>query len=460
MKLYYNATILTVNKRRDIWQPGALLTCGNRIADIGESEILRQRFPEAQQIDCKGNILLPGLINTHIHLAQCLGRGIADDLDVLTWLTKRVWPMQCNLTPELFLTGAKLNIAEMLLGGTTTFVDPMVLGRYGIEGYVNAVLESGMRGMLARVVMEPLPGSLLPKEMTETKEDSFREAISAFENWNNVGDGRVGIWIAPRWTAMFNERLMEDVRKVMDQYGFMSTLHYAETDEDVTTIKKETGMTPGEFLRAKGLSRKEMMLVHCVKLPGSDDKLLAEDGVSLAYCTIGNMKLAMGNCRAYELKKAGVNVTIGTDATACDNNSDMLLAMRMTSIVQKNLADDPTVMSAEEILEMATINSARALDLEEEIGSLEVGKKADFILIDTYKPRLRPAPNPVSAVVFAASSEDVAMTVVDGKILVKDSKLLTFDVPDLIDEADAVMQDMRARLNIGRSDLTSWHYCD
>lgn len=456
MLLYHNAVILTVDEKRRILMDGAMLINGSRIEDIGSSKAILEKYPDAERIDCEQNIMAPGLINTHMHLAQCLLRGLSDDMPLIPWLTERIWPFQGSYTDKTYLASARLGMADMLLNGTTTFVESMVASHYGMEGLVEAVDRSGMRGILSKIVMEPLPGMLLPQSMTETWEQSFGNALDAYRRWDHTADDRIRIWLGPRWTGMYNERLMDEVGRYMQEYGFYTTLHFAESSEDVETIKEATGLMPAQFLRKKGLSRKEMMLIHCTWLPACDDELLAEDGVSVAYCPISNMKLALGTCRAYDLQQAGVNMTIGTDAPAVDNNSDMFLAMRFGSYLQRFLKSKPDILRAEEMVEMATINAAKAIGMEASIGSLEIGKKADFILVDAHAPRLYPVPNPVSAFVYAATGENVKTVVVDGKTLVRERKLLSMDLPRVLEDAHRVQKEICVKLNLPQSALSEW----
>lgn len=454
--LYTHADIITVDEKRSVIRDGALLVDDTVIAAVGKTDELLKLYPDAEVCDCAGCIMMPGLVNAHIHLAQNILKCLADDMELFPWLTDRIWPIQGAYTPERFLASARLSMAEMLLGGTTTFVESMTVKHYGIESLAEAVGESGMRGMLAKVVMEPLPGQALPPSMTEEKEESFAIALAAKKRYDGAFGDRVRIWLGPRWTGMFNDSLMRDVVRYMDEYGFYTTIHYAEEEPDVKAIFEATGMTPAAYLRSRGAARKETLLIHCTALPEGDEELLAEDGVSVAYCPAANMKGAIGVCRAYDMAKAGVNVALGTDAQACDNNADMLLSMRFGSLIQKYMKMDPTAVPAEQIIEMATINGAKAIGMADQIGSLEAGKKADFILIDTKRARMRPMPNPVAAAAYTATGDCVKTVVIDGKVVVRDRKLLTMDEGELILEAEEVRKEMCREAGIDADTLTTW----
>ncbi len=450
---------------------------------------------------------MPGLINTHTHLAQCILRGMADDMPLLPWLTQRIWPVQGGYTPEQYLASARVGMAEMLLRGTTTFVESMTAGHYGMEGLVDAVEHSGMHGMLSRIVMQPREGMLLPPSMTEGIDAGFAAALEAKKRYDHSADGRIQIWLGPRWTAMFSQELMARVARYMDEYGFRTTLHYAEEksdvaairaatgltpaqflhssgaarpemllvhctalpqgdeallaeESDVAAIRAATGLTPAQFLHSSGAARPEMLLVHCTALPQGDEALLAEDGVSVSYCPGSNMKTAMGLNRAWDMLRAGVNVTFGTDAPACDNNSDLFLAMRLGCLLQKHEQRDPTVLSAEQAIEMCTIGAARAIGLDREIGSLEPGKRADFIEVSLRQPRLCPLNNPASAIVYGAMGDAVKTVVVDGKTLVREHALLSMDLGQVLEDAHRTAAEMRRKLGISRQDLTRWPLCE
>ena len=460
MHIYDHAIILTVDEKRRVYLDGALAVEGSRIAAVGTRAALEQAYPNVPRIHCQGNILMPGLINTHMHLAQCMLRGMADDMPLLPWLTQRIWPVQGGYTPEQYLASARIGMAEMLLNGTTTFVESMAASHYGMEGLVEAVEQSGMRGMISKIVMQPHKGMLLPPSMTEGFDASFEAALEAKKRYDHSADGRIQIWLGPRWTAMFSQELMERVSRYMNEYGFRATLHYAESPEDVAAIQAATGLTPAEFLRAKGAAKKEMLLVHCTALPQGDEALLAEDGVSVSYCPGSNMKTAMGFSRAWDMLQAGVNVTFGTDAPACDNNADLFLAMRLGCLLQKHEAKDPTVLSAEQAIEMCTIGAAKAIGMEREIGSLEPGKRADFIEVAVQRPRLCPLNNPASAIAYGATGDAVKTVVVNGNTLVRDHKLMSMDLGRVLEDAQKTAGEMRKLLGISQQDLTRWTLCE
>lgn len=428
MQLYENARILTVDRRRTVYPDGAVAVEAGRIADVGPAARLRKAYPGAQRVDCRGGILLPGLINTHIHLAQCLARGMADELPLFPdWLQGRIWPLQASYSPEEFLVSARVGLCEMLKTGTTTFVETMLAQHYGLDGLVEEVERSGMRGMLSKIVMDDTIPNALPKGMTESRDASLASAIDYYKKYHGAAGGRIGIWLGPRWTGLFDPHLLFDLAQVMGEYGMHTDIHYAETAEDVQAIFDATGMTPAQYLQKTGLAGKNTVAIHGTAFPREDYRILAETGTSVAHCPVANMAIALGYCDAPGMLAQGVNVSLGTDAMACNNNADIFLEMRGASLLHRHTKGDTRALPAWDILEMATIRGARALGLEEEIGSLEVGKRADFILVDTDKIKFAPDLNPVSSVVYSANGADVSLVVVDGRVLCRGGALLTLD---------------------------------
>lgn len=446
MKLYLHATVMTVDPQRRVIADGGVCVDGNILAAVGERGELRARYPGAEVVDCAGGILMPGLINTHVHTAQCLLRGMADDMRLMPWLIGRIWPGQGTYDNETYLHSARLAMAEMLLSGTTAFVEPMFAHHYGLEGMAAAVEESGMRAVIAKIVMKPRPGMLLPSSMTEPFDLSFQRALAAKAQYDGAYDGRLRIWLGPRWTAMFDPELMDRVADFMREEGFYTTLHYAESPEDVAAIRDATGLSPGGFLRRAGLPGDRLLLVHCTDLPQGDEAVLGELGASLAYCAPTNMKGALGLCRARDIQRAGVNVTMGTDA--CDTGNDLFLSLRQGALLQKHVTGDPEAFSARDVIAMATINAARAIGQEDSIGSLEPGKRADFILINCDSPCMRPVNSPESAVAYAATGADVGIVAVDGRELVRDGQLVSMDLPRILTDAQRTADALRRRLGL------------
>jgi cytosine/adenosine deaminase-related metal-dependent hydrolase len=455
MKIYHNAVIISMDKNRSIWENGAIAIDGTRIVEVGKTEEILEAYPQAEKIDVKNNLILPGLINCHVHTAQAMLRGMADDLDLMPMVMERFWPLQAQYSPKEGELSANLCLLEMLLSGTTTFVEAMLANNYGLDGVAKAILNSGMRGVISKIVMETLPGSLLPSGLAENRKESFAEAKSAYKNWHGY-DEKLQIWLAPRWTGSFNPSLLEEVASVKDEYNMKITMHFAESKEDTDIIRQQTGLEPVSFLKKMEVAGPDMLLIHGTYLSKEDIDVMAETKTRLAHCPLSNMKIAMGYANVPLMLEKDVVVGLGTDGGPCNNNYDMFLEMRAAAMLHKDRSGDSKIVPAEKALEMATIDAAKALGMEKEIGSLEAGKKADFIIINLDQPHLTPSLNPVSTVVYAAKGSDVKTVIIDGKEVVKEGKILTIDLEKVLFSVKEISPKLIANIGISKQDLTKW----
>ncbi len=437
--IYDNAVILTMNPERQIITSGAIVVSGNKILSVGKSKDILEQYPQETRINCNGNLLLPGLIDTHVHQAQAMIRGCADDLGLIDWLTKRVWVMQGNYTPDDGRASAALCQLEMIKSGTTAFIESMLAERYGIEGVVETVIQSGMRAAIGKIVMD-LPSyakaeGVMHPGMVEDGETSVRNTLEAYERWNGSGDGRVQIWFGPRTPGGVTPELYDWISTLAKERGMGITIHLSEVREDIEYALSQGFKTPTEFAEAHGLLGPRTVLAHYVWSNPVDWKFAAATGTHISHNPASNAKTATGIAPIDGMLQAGVNVTLGCDGGPSNNTYDMIRDMRMVSYLANLLQKDPTIVPAETVLEMATIRGARAMGLQDQVGSIEPGKRADFILIDMDKPHLTPCFDPVSTVVYAAHGSDVDTVVVDGKVLMQGRKLQTLDEEAVIDEA-------------------------
>ncbi|KAK5138236.1 hypothetical protein LTR08_003297 [Meristemomyces frigidus] len=429
--LYTQATIITVNPTRDIISDGALLVRGQTIAAIGKTSDLLTQYPDEPITALPNRIIIPGLINTHMHTAQTLIRGTADDLELVSWLCERIWPLQGNFTAEDGYAAARLSIAEMLLSGTTCFLESMFADRYGFEGLCRAVDESGARGCLGKIVMDggTYGGDekwAMHSGLIEDRETSLMGAVRMHEKWDGKADGRIKVWFGARTPGGVSESLYKEMAHLSRTKNIPITMHCAEAPADTVFFasKDHTAMS---YCSSVNLLGPQTVLVHMVHLTAPDISALAETGTHVVHCPTSNSKLASGISPTPALLAAGVNVSLGTDGAPCNNTCDLLQEMKLAGILHKVSTMDPTSVPAEMVLELATINGAKALGLEGSIGSLEVGKKADFAVIDMRAVHLQPWHSAVSAVVYTATGRDVEMVIVDGKEVVKGGKLVTMD---------------------------------
>jgi cytosine/adenosine deaminase-related metal-dependent hydrolase len=437
--IYEHATLITVDPQRRIITDGAMAVREGRIVAIDKTQALRERFPAEPRTDLKGKVVTPGLINAHVHLAQAMIRGCADDMELLDWLGKRVWVLQGNYTEEDGRASAELCILEMLKSGTTAFVESMLAERYGFDGIAQVVLRSGIRAALSKIVMDV--GTYASKDswmhpgMVEDRETSLKNTLAMHEKWNGAGDGRLAVWFGPRTPGGVTPELYREISALAKERDMGITVHLAEVQADRIFLKEKYGQTPAQYAESVGLVGSRVLLVHTVWMDADDIHILARTGTNVAHNPASNAKLASGIAPIPEMLAAGVNVTLGTDGGPSDNTYDMVRDMRLASYLHKARTLDPLVTPAEAVLEMATINGARALGWDKEIGSLEVGKQADFVAFDFDKPHLTPSMNPVSTLVCAASGADVDTVVIAGQMIVQHSQVLTLDEERIVHEA-------------------------
>jgi cytosine/adenosine deaminase-related metal-dependent hydrolase len=437
--LISRGTIITMDKNRRVIRDGAVLVQGDRITQVGKAEEIKAKPRAEFEMDAGGMVVLPGLIDTHVHLAQALLRGCADDTSLIDWLQKFVWPLQGNFGPDDGKASAELCMLEMIKSGTTTFLESLLHSRYGFNGIAQSLQNSGMRGMLAKTVMG-LPGygtekSIMHPGMVEDAETCLHEVDTHFKNWNGRADGRIGVWYGARSLGGCTRELYERIAKGAEKLGTGVTMHLSEVQEDVRYAKKEFGMMPAELMNQVGLVGRNVVFAHGVWLAEKEWQILASKGASVAHCPSSNMKLASGIAKVPEMLETGVNVGLGCDGGPSNNCYDMVREMKAASLLQKARLLDPLTMKAERVLEMATVNGARALGLENDLGAIEVGKKADLIIMSLKKPHLTPALNPVSNLVYAAAGSDVNTVIIDGRIVMENRVVNTLKEEEVVEEA-------------------------
>lgn len=423
-----------------------------RIVAVGESGSVRRRHRADLRISAKGMAVIPGLVDTHVHLAQGLLRGCADDLSLVDWLRKRVWPLQGSFTEEDGKVSAELSMLEMLKSGTTSFVGVDIVSRYGFDGIARSVAEAGMRGALAKTVMDS-PGygtkrSIMPPGLVEEKDACMREAKSMIHKWNGIRGGLVRVWVAPRSLGGCSKELYTQVAELARDYETNVTMHLAEVKEDVKYAKENFEMTPFEFIESVGLAGHHSLFAHMVWLDDSDIRRVARTKSNVAHCPSSNLKLASGIPKVPEMIEAGVNIGLGCDGAPCNNSYDMIREMKLAAVIQKARLLDPRVMPATSVLEMATINGARAMGIQSEVGSIEVGKRADLVLVDLKKPHLVPHRNIVSSMVYSAVGSDVDTVLVGGRVLLHGGIALTLDEEKIMNEAERHQSELISRSGI------------
>ena len=425
--LIHNGTILTCNPAFEIIAGGWIGVHGGRIAAIGRTE--GPPPPAARErIDACGGIVMPGLVNTHTHLPMTLFRGLADDLPLEVWLENHIFPAErAVITPETVRWGALLACAEMALSGTTTCCD----GYFHEEAAAEAVREAGLRAVLGQGVIDfPAPGVPDPA-------DNIRAARNFADAWlGRTGTITPSIFCHSPTTC--SERTLAAAKELCRELGLLFQVHAAETRRERDRFQTAHGLSPIAWLDRIGVLDPHTLLVHCVWVDAADIALIADRGAAVSHNPESNLKLGSGIAPAAAMLAAGIAVGLGTDGAASNNDLDLLPAMDLAAKLHKVDGMDPTLISAESAIRMATIEGARALGMEREIGSIELGKQADLILIDTRQPHLTPMHHPASTVVYAAGGADVATVLVAGRPLVRDRRLLTVELEEAMARVAAI----------------------
>jgi len=452
--IFQNADVITMDKKRRVISDGAVAIEGDRIVEVGKRNDLINKYPTFELYDSQGGIILPGLVDCHVHMAQALIRGCADDLSLIDWLMP-VWLCQGSYSEEDGRLSAELCILEMLKSGTTAFVETMIASRYGFNGIAQAVEQSGIRAALSKIIMDMPPGIdqeviSIPEGQREEKKATLAEAVSMHEKWEGGAAGRIQVWLGPRPFGIgLTEEALRDVVKVAKERNMRVDIHFCEIKKDNEYFHKIFNLKPTEAMEEVGLLGPRTLLIHTIWIDGEDIQNLARTGTHVVHNPTCNMKLGSGFSKIPEMIAAGVNVSLGCDGGPSNNTYDMFREMRMASYIHKGRLLDPKTMDSETVLEMATINGAKVMGLEEDIGSLEAGKKADLIILDTRKAHMTPHPDPVSTCVCAVNGSDVDTVVIDGKMIMENRKVLTLDEEGIINKAQVSAQDVFKRAGVG-----------
>lgn len=412
-----NGTILTMDNQNRTIENGFLCIQKDLITHIGDSS--SDLFKAETDIDAKGGLILPGLVNSHTHAAMSLFRGLADDLPLMEWLNNYVFPVEGQMDANFVFIGALLACSEMILSGTTTFCD-----MYLFEDEVaKAANQTGLRCMVGEVLYD------FPSPNYGPLEKGFEYTESLIEKWR--GNPLVSIAVEPHSLYTCGPNLLRTATRIAQRHHVPIVIHLAETLQELTAIEEKYGHKPVAHLLSLDLLGPTLIADHCVHLDLSDIEVLAKHDVKIVHNPESNMKLAAGIAPVPEMMKQGLTVGLGTDGCASNNNLDLFTEMDMTAKLHKIHTMDPTIMDARTVLRMATIGGAKVLGLGDITGSLEVGKKADIIIVDINKPHLTPIYNPYSHLVYSAKGSDVSHSLINGRLIMKDRKLLTI-CPDEI----------------------------
>ncbi len=432
--LIKNGQLVTMNRKRDVFR-GDLLIEGNRISSIAP-EI---KAENCEVIDATGLVLIPGLIQTHIHLTQTLLRGQADDLELLDWLKKRVWPLEGAHTAESNYISAKLGIGELIRGGTTSIIDMETV--HHTDAAFEALQETGYRAISGKCMMDY--GNSVPASLMEETQESIAESVKLLKKWHGAANGRIEYAFAPRFVVSCTDQLLKRVKELSTEYGVKVHTHASENRGEIELVQKDRGMRNINYLHKLGLTGENLVLAHCIWLDDEEMNILADTGTHIAHCPSSNMKLASGIAKIPELLEMGAQVSLAADGAPCNNNMDMFREMRHAALIQKARLLSPTTMPAATVFEMATLGGAKAMGKENDLGSLEVGKLADMVLVNLGVPHNAPweAGDIVSQLVYSATSADVHTTIIDGYVVMKNRKLTTIDEDAVLKDANRVIKE-------------------
>ncbi|MEM1945610.1 MAG: amidohydrolase [Candidatus Caldarchaeum sp.] len=449
--------VIPVDGRRRIIRDGCVLVADDRVEMVGSWEQLRPYMAGAEVVDAHGCVIIPGLVDTHVHLAQALLRGVVpDNLTLIPWLRDWVWRLQGAYDSEDAKASAALCILEMLKTGTTAFVEIHLHTRYGFNGIAELVEKSGIRGVLAKSVMDmqgyATSENILHPGMVEDREACIREFKEMHRRWHGKADGRIQVWLGLRSAGAVSDRLYHETAALAQEYDTGITNHIAEVREDIEYYRKAFGTGVAGFLERFNMLGERHIYAHCVWLDEEDIRKFADTGTTVSHCPSSNMKLGSGIAPVSEMLRHGVNVTLGCDGGPSNDTYDMIREMKTAALLQKARTLNPNAISAWDVLEMATRNGARAIGRLNQLGSLEPGKKADIVVVSLKRPSVTPVSNPLSLLVYAASGEDVRDVMINGRFVVRNKQALTLEEEQVLRDANKHLERILVKADI-KTDL-------
>lgn len=423
-----NGYIVSMNKKEQVFDGGSVLIEDDKIIAIGKVDEALVK-PDAEVVKLNGKYVLPGLVNTHVHTSQQISRGVGDDVDFITWLHKRMWPFESNMTEEDSYISTLMCCLELIKSGVTSFAEP---GGQFVSGMCRGVAEAGLRGKLAKSVMDC--GEGLPKIWDKTTDEELDVQVDTLKKYHNTADGRVQVWFGLRTIFNDTDAMIVRTKELADKYGVGIHMHVAEAKSEVEYTKEVYGEPTVTHLNRLGVLDKNLLAVHTVWLTDEEIQMFKKHDVKVSHNPASAMRV-LGFAKIPKMLDNGICVSIGTDGASSSNRMDMVDEMWLTSIIHKGWRLDSTVVPSEDVLRMATINGARALLDDKLYGSLEVGKKADLIIINPFGPSMMPVNDRIASLVTAMHSNNIESTMCDGKWLMKNRRVLTLDEKAIVKEA-------------------------
>ncbi len=438
--LIKNGTLVTMNAEREVIKADILVE-DDRIMKI--SPLISTAAN--QTIDASDMLVIPGLVQAHVHLCQALFRGCADDMELLDWLKLRIWPLEGSHDDESLYYSALLGCAELLRGGTTAIIDMGTV--HHTESIFTAVQDAGLRYLGGKCMMDW--GPEVPDTLMDSSKNAIDESMELYQRWNGRENGRINYALCPRFVLSCTENLLTEIKKSSEAYDIPIHTHAAENLAEVEAVLQMSGMRNVTYLDKLGLCSDKLILAHCIHIDEEEMDILANSKTNIVHCPSANLKLASGIAKIPALLASGAQIALGADGPPCNNNLDVFQEMRLASLIQKP-EHGPSSMPAETAFEMATRGGARAIGLAKEIGSLEVGKKADIVLVNLSVWHTQPvgAASVYSQLVYQAKSSDVYCTIVDGQVLMLNGRLNTIDENQLKSRVQASFTRVARRIGI------------
>lgn len=429
------AKALLLDSQNTLLDQAAVVSNADQIVAVGQSDQILKKYKAKKMIAADHSLIMPGFVNCHTHAAMTCFRGIADDLELMDWLNNYIFPAEAkNVNPELAYWGSLLGAAEMIKSGTTTFCDMYIFE----DETARAAKVAGIRCLIGEVLFD------FPSPNFRTPEEGLACTKMLLEKWK--GDSLVNIIIEPHALYTCSKPLLTEVKKMAEDYHVPIGLHLLENAAEKKQLEEKFGKGAVSFLKDIGYLDAKLIAFHCVYFSDEDMKMFAEHGCKISHNPASNMKLASGVAPVPEMLKAGITVGLGTDGCASNNNLDMIKEMSTAAKLHKVTRLDPTVLDAQTVVRMATIDGAKTLGMDRKIGSLEAGKKADIILIDLNKPHLTPLYNEYSHLAYAASGADVDTVIINGKVVMENRRLLTINEEEVMSKVREIAQKVKESL--------------
>ncbi len=433
-----NAHILSMAPDQSEPFEGDVFVKNGRIQAIGSS------LPSVGKvIDASGLILMPGFIQSHIHLCQTLFRNMAEDLELLDWLRRKIWPLEAAHSEASLRASARLGLAELISGGTTAILD------MGTVRMTDVLFEeanrAGIRATIGKTLMDE--GEGIPEALTQNARESLDDGLRLLKRWRGAGNGRLDFNFAPRFALSCSEDVLRDVAEISADRGIIIHTHSSENQKELQEVQAITGKRNLEFYDSIGLNRYHLSVAHCIWLDASEMDILTRTNTHVLHCPSSNLKLGSGIAKIPEMLERNIRVSLGADGAPCNNNLDIFQEMRLAGLIQKPRRGVES-LPAREIVKMATLGGARALGLEQEIGSIEIGKKADLILLDLNRIHSFPVTDVFTSLVYSARATDVQTVIIDGEVVMENRELLKLDRQKILTLAKTELQKLIARAKI------------